>query len=324
MQSQSAKCKCWNGLVAVCCLGNFEWRIDSPSQKVLLHACLAQHHHLLIYSIPSSVPLAILTACAPFLAAEARLKQTQSPLSIDRNSSPWRNHSFAESDQQAVRSGLPAVQRRITHTLSTAKAATAHIPSHGIPTACPDHIDLSTHAHLPAIRVNRPCIDPSTAPVTQAYLATHSRLAASIPIRQYECPGSMRRPGGSRGTKLKPPKKIGLDISIDDMWLRLAHAISQIQNHNISKLSYEEHYRYAYNLVLYQQGDLLYKRRQEAGPSPSRQALSRKDHSCFSSWRSCFRFCRHHPTRSFALQFSSSIVNFSYQCRHLVFHHQQQ
>ncbi|KAJ1034670.1 hypothetical protein NDA13_000927 [Ustilago tritici] len=68
-------------------------------------------------------------------------------------------------------------------------------------------------------------------------------------------PGSMRRPGG---TKLKPPKKIGLDVSIEDMWLRLAHAISQIQNHNISKLSYEEHYRYAYNLVLYQQGDMLY------------------------------------------------------------------
>lgn len=71
-------------------------------------------------------------------------------------------------------------------------------------------------------------------------------------------PGSMRRPGGNRGTKLKPPKKIGLDVSIEDMWLRLAHAISQIQNHNISKLSYEEHYRYAYNLVLYQQGDMLY------------------------------------------------------------------
>ncbi|SNX85851.1 related to Cullin-3 [Melanopsichium pennsylvanicum] len=71
-------------------------------------------------------------------------------------------------------------------------------------------------------------------------------------------PGSMRRPGGTRGTKLKPPKKIGLKISIDEMWLRLVHAISQIQNHNISKLSYEEHYRYAYNLVLYQQGDMLY------------------------------------------------------------------
>lgn len=27
-------------------------------------------------------------------------------------------------------------------------------------------------------------------------------------------------------------------------------AIKQIQSHNISKLSYEEHYRYAYNLIL--------------------------------------------------------------------------
>lgn len=69
----------------------------------------------------------------------------------------------------------------------------------------------------------------------------------------------MRRPGGTRGTKLKPPKKPGLDISFEDMWLRLAHAISQIQNHNISKLSYEEHYRYAYNLVLHHQGDMLYR-----------------------------------------------------------------
>ncbi|PWY97688.1 Cullin-domain-containing protein [Testicularia cyperi] len=71
-------------------------------------------------------------------------------------------------------------------------------------------------------------------------------------------PGSMRRPGAARGTKLKPPKKPGLEISVEDMWHRLAHAIAQIQNHNISKLSYEEHYRYAYNLVLYQQGDMLY------------------------------------------------------------------
>lgn len=34
------------------------------------------------------------------------------------------------------------------------------------------------------------------------------------------------------------------------MWHRLEDAIGQIQNRDISKLSYEEHYRYAYNLVL--------------------------------------------------------------------------
>lgn len=83
-------------------------------------------------------------------------------------------------------------------------------------------------------------------------------LASANVLAIMNAPGSMRRPGGTRGTKLKPPKKIGLDVSIEDMWLRLVHAISQIQNHNISKLSYEEHYRYAYNLVLYQQGDMLY------------------------------------------------------------------
>ena len=42
------------------------------------------------------------------------------------------------------------------------------------------------------------------------------------------------------------------------MWARLSDAITQIQHHNISRLSYEEHYRYAYNLVLNQQGEMLY------------------------------------------------------------------
>lgn len=35
------------------------------------------------------------------------------------------------------------------------------------------------------------------------------------------------------------------------MWERLAAGIKEIQNHNASSLSYEEHYRYAYNMVLY-------------------------------------------------------------------------
>lgn len=42
------------------------------------------------------------------------------------------------------------------------------------------------------------------------------------------------------------------------MWNRLASAIGHIQNHDIGSLSYEEHYRYAYMLVLYHHGDLLY------------------------------------------------------------------
>lgn len=42
------------------------------------------------------------------------------------------------------------------------------------------------------------------------------------------------------------------------MWNRLAHAIGQIQGHNVSSLSYEEHYRYAYSLVLVKEGHMLY------------------------------------------------------------------
>lgn len=63
---------------------------------------------------------------------------------------------------------------------------------------------------------------------------------------------------GARGQKLRAPRSHGLSVSIGDMWARLADAIVQIQRHNISRLSYEEHYRYAYNLVLNQQGDMLY------------------------------------------------------------------
>lgn len=36
-----------------------------------------------------------------------------------------------------------------------------------------------------------------------------------------------------------------------DTWTKLSYAIKEIQNHNVSKLSYEEHYRYAYNMVLF-------------------------------------------------------------------------
>ena len=36
-----------------------------------------------------------------------------------------------------------------------------------------------------------------------------------------------------------------------DTWAKLAHAIQEIQNHNASKLSFEEHYRHGYNMVLF-------------------------------------------------------------------------
>lgn len=70
-------------------------------------------------------------------------------------------------------------------------------------------------------------------------------------------PGQARRLG-ARNQKLRAPRSHGLTLSVDDMWGRLSMAIRQIQCHNISQLSYEEHYRYAYNLVLNQQGDMLY------------------------------------------------------------------
>lgn len=69
--------------------------------------------------------------------------------------------------------------------------------------------------------------------------------------------GAPRRPG-VRHHKLRAPRRHGLSVSVDDMWSRLSAAIAQIQHHNISQLSYEEHYRYAYNLILNQQGDMLY------------------------------------------------------------------
>ncbi|MCO5573491.1 hypothetical protein L7F22_027262 [Adiantum nelumboides] len=62
-----------------------------------------------------------------------------------------------------------------------------------------------------------------------------------------------------RNGKLKVAKKVGLDLPIEEMWNRLSRAIGNIQNHDIGSLSYEEHYRYAYNLVLFDKGDLAYR-----------------------------------------------------------------
>ncbi|WVR09639.1 hypothetical protein IAU60_006712 [Kwoniella sp. DSM 27419] len=58
--------------------------------------------------------------------------------------------------------------------------------------------------------------------------------------------------------KIRPPKRPTSEMPMKDTWARLANAIREIQNHNASKLSYEEHYRYGYNMVLYKQGDHLY------------------------------------------------------------------
>ncbi|KAH9808719.1 Cullin [Melampsora americana] len=59
-----------------------------------------------------------------------------------------------------------------------------------------------------------------------------------------------------RSSKVKPTKRHGEPAT--DTWSRLAKAITEILNHNASKLSFEEHYRYAYNMVLYKQGTKLF------------------------------------------------------------------
>ncbi|KAJ3538210.1 hypothetical protein NMY22_g5259 [Coprinellus aureogranulatus] len=50
----------------------------------------------------------------------------------------------------------------------------------------------------------------------------------------------------------------GADFSADKTWLALSNSIREVQNHNASNLSFEENYRYAYNMVLYKKEDMLY------------------------------------------------------------------
>ncbi|KAF8135043.1 Cullin-domain-containing protein [Boletus edulis] len=49
------------------------------------------------------------------------------------------------------------------------------------------------------------------------------------------------------------------EVSAEETWSRLSKNIREIHNHNASKLSFEENYRYAYNMVLYKSGSMLYK-----------------------------------------------------------------
>ncbi|KAJ6619719.1 Cullin-domain-containing protein [Mycena sp. CBHHK59/15] len=59
--------------------------------------------------------------------------------------------------------------------------------------------------------------------------------------------------------KIKPPRRHGPDVSIDKTWADLANNIREIQNHNAPNLSFEENHRFAYNMVLHKQGEMLYK-----------------------------------------------------------------
>jgi cullin 3 len=44
-----------------------------------------------------------------------------------------------------------------------------------------------------------------------------------------------------------------------ETWRQLSHNIQEIQNHNASRLSFEENYRFAYNMVSSKQGRTLYE-----------------------------------------------------------------
>jgi len=48
------------------------------------------------------------------------------------------------------------------------------------------------------------------------------------------------------------------EVSLDETWLRLSANIREIHNQNASILSFEENYRYAYNMVLHKNGAVLY------------------------------------------------------------------
>ncbi|KAG6813913.1 hypothetical protein H0H92_005762 [Tricholoma furcatifolium] len=57
----------------------------------------------------------------------------------------------------------------------------------------------------------------------------------------------------------KPKPKIhGSTFSAEKTWAELAKNIREIQNHDASNLSFEENYRFAYNMVLHKEGRMLY------------------------------------------------------------------
>ncbi|KIJ50978.1 hypothetical protein M422DRAFT_776892 [Sphaerobolus stellatus SS14] len=64
---------------------------------------------------------------------------------------------------------------------------------------------------------------------------------------------------GRMKAKIRPPRMPGGESSHHESWLKLANAVREIHNHNAFRLSYEETYRNAYNLVINKQGEMVYK-----------------------------------------------------------------
>src|ERR1700721_674043 len=50
----------------------------------------------------------------------------------------------------------------------------------------------------------------------------------------------------------------GLEFSADDTWAALSKNIREIQKQNAANFSFEENHRFAYNMVLYKHGAMLY------------------------------------------------------------------
>ncbi|VDB88409.1 unnamed protein product [Peniophora sp. CBMAI 1063] len=59
--------------------------------------------------------------------------------------------------------------------------------------------------------------------------------------------------------KIKPPRKHGTNISVDETWSKLTHNIREIQYHRAHTLSFEENYRFAYQMVIMKNGKQLYE-----------------------------------------------------------------
>ncbi|KAF9468103.1 Cullin [Collybia nuda] len=57
---------------------------------------------------------------------------------------------------------------------------------------------------------------------------------------------------------IKPPRKHNVSFSAEKTWATLSNNIREIHNHDASNLSFEENYRFAYNMVLHKEGKMLY------------------------------------------------------------------
>ncbi|KII89964.1 hypothetical protein PLICRDRAFT_572234 [Plicaturopsis crispa FD-325 SS-3] len=62
-----------------------------------------------------------------------------------------------------------------------------------------------------------------------------------------------------RKPKIKAPRKHGPEVSTEETWLKLSRNIREIHNNNAANLSFEENHRFAYNMVLFKEGEMLYK-----------------------------------------------------------------